>query len=173
MALISAFVAALGVKEPAVKVIRHLMEKQMLMFRLSFFRRSHVRSYIRNTYRLLGGIRPMIKAILIMRGVIAEDSETASRFRALENLPEETLGHQFFRHYIGAGLAFPGEKGGFPLGALFHDFAHVLAGYDTSLEGEMKNAAFQAGFTRDENAFFTVLFAILIHTTGINMAPWA
>ena len=36
----------------------------------------------------------------------------------------------------------------------------------------MKNAAFQAGFTRDENAFFTVLFAILIHTTGINMAPF-
>ena len=47
-----------------------------------------------------------------------------------------------------------------------------LGGYDTSPEGEMKAAAFQAGFTRDDDDFFTALFAILIHTAGINMAPF-
>ena len=48
----------------------------------------------------------------------------------------------------------------------------MLAGYDTSPEGEMKNAAFQAGFTRDDDDFFTMLFAIVIHTAGINMTPF-
>ncbi len=171
VSLTSSFAAAFGVEEPSVKVIRHLANGRLLRFRIAFFRHSHVRSYFRNTRRMLGGVWPMIRAVLIWRGVIKEDEEMAARFRALENLPEGTLGHRFFQHYTGAGFAFPGEKAGFPIGALYHDFSHVLAGYDTSPEGELKNAAFQAGFTQREDAFFTMLFAILIHTSGINMAP--
>jgi hypothetical protein len=114
----------------------------------------------------------MIGAFLVARGIARENTEVASRFRALAKLPEDTLGHQFFRHCTEAGLPFAGEKGGFPVGALFHDFAHVLGGYDTSPEGEMKNAAFQAGFTQDDDDFFTLLFAIVIHTAGINMTPF-
>lgn len=170
--LLTSFAKALGVKEPAVKVMRPLAKGRMLRFRLAFFRHSHLRIYLRNTYRTLGGIRPMVRALLIMRGILKEDNEMAARFRALEHLPEDTLGHRFFQHYTGAGLAFPGEKGGFPVGALFHDFSHVLAGYDTSPEGEMKNAAFQAGFTRHEDDFFVALFAIVIHTAGVNLAPF-
>ncbi len=83
------------------------------MFRVAFLRHSHIRIYLRNSYRSLGGILPMISALLVARGVMQEDSVSASRFRALANLPEETLGYQFFRHYTDAGLAFPGEKGGF------------------------------------------------------------
>ncbi len=171
VALLSSFAAALGVEEPSVGVVRHLAKKRLLSFRLAFMRHSHVRTYLRNTYRMLGGVRPMIRAILVARGVARENAELASRFHALERLPEDTLGHQFYRHCTDEGLAFPGEKGGFPIGALFHDFSHVLAGYDTSPEGEMKNAAFQAGFTRDDDDFFTMLFAIVIHTAGINMTP--
>lgn len=36
----------------------------------------------------------------------------------------------------------------------------------------MKAAAFQAGYTQDDDDFFTSLFAILIHTAGINVAPF-
>jgi len=172
IALIDDFATALGVAEPAVKVVRNLMAKRMLRFRIGFFRRSHLRRYIRNTYHLMGGVLPMIKGLLIARGLIREDTEMAARFHALKDLPEGTLGHAFYHHYTGNGFTFPGEKSGFPIGALFHDFAHVIAGYDTSPEGEMKAAAFQAGFTQDENDFFTALFAILIHTSGINMAPF-
>ena len=48
----------------------------------------------------------------------------------------------------------------------------MLGGYDTSPEGELKNAAFQAGFTQDDDDFFTMLFAIVIHTAGVNLAPF-
>ena len=37
----------------------------------------------------------------------------------------------------------------------------------------MKAAAFQAGFTQDDDDFFTALFAVVIHTAGINMTPFS
>jgi hypothetical protein len=172
VSLLSSFAAALRVEEASVAVVRHLAKGNLRRFRLAFFRHSHIRSYLRNTRRLMGGIRPMIRGLLIARGVISEDTESVSRYRALGDLPEGTLGYQFYRHYSEEGLAFPGAKGGFPVGALFHDFSHVLAGYDTSPEGELKNAAFQAGFTKDDDDFFTALFAIVIHTAGVNLAPF-
>ena len=172
MSLLAKFSAALGVDEPSVNVIGHLAKGRLLRFRIAFLRRSHIRNYLRNSYRMLGGIRPMVRAILIFRGVRKEDEQTTARYRALEDLPKNTLGYQFFRHCSDAGLPLPGEKGGFPIGALYHDFTHVLAGYDTSPEGEMKAAAFQAGFTRGDHDFFTALFAIVIHTAGINLAPF-
>jgi len=171
MSLISSFTEALGVQEPAVAVVRHLAKGHRLRFRIAFFRHSHVRNYFRNTYRLGGGIGALIKGLLVFRGV-REDATIASRFRSLGNLPETTLGRQFFDHCVAQGIAFPGEKGGFPIGAVYHDFTHVLAGYDTSPEGEMKAAAFQAGFTDDDDDFFTALFAIVIHTSGVNLAPF-
>lgn len=172
VSLMSSFAAALGVDEPSVAVVRHLAKGRLLRFRLAFLRHSHVRAYLRNTRRLLGGLAPTIRSLLVTRGVLAGDSEQSARYRALGDLPEHTLGYAFYRHCGAEGLALPGEKGGFPVGALFHDFSHVLAGYDTSPEGELKNAAFQAGFTRDEDAFFTMLFAIVIHTAGINLTPF-
>lgn len=171
-ALISSFAAALGVDEPSVGVIRHLAEGRIRRFRLAFLRRSHIRQYLRNTRRMLGGSWPTMRALLVARGVVGENKLLSERMRALAELPAETLGHQFFQHCTTEGLAFAGQKGGFPVGALFHDFSHVLAGYDTSPEGELKNAAFQTGFTRHEDAFFTLLFAIVIHTAGINLAPF-
>ena len=168
--LISLFAAALSVDEPAVKAIQRLAERELLMFHLDFYRRSNVRDYAVNHYRTQGGLLGVAKAILGVTGLIP-DEKLAGRFRALGELPENTLGYRFFHHHADNGFPFPGEKGGFPLGAIFHDFGHVLGGYDTSPEGEMMVASFQAGYRRNENAFFTMLFAVLIHTAGINMAP--
>jgi len=172
MTQIRAFEEALAVREPAVGVVGHLARGKLLRFRLAFMRHSHLRNYLRNSYRMLGGVLPVLAAILRFRGVIREDSLTAARYREFEKLPNGSLGQAFFLHCTKAGLPFPGERGGFPAGAIYHDFTHVLAGYDTSPEGEMKAAAFQAGFTKTENDFFTVLFAIVIHTAGINLAPF-
>ena len=168
--LITVFAAALGVDEPAVHVMDHLANEEMLRFRLDFYRRSHLRDYIGTQYRTQGGILGVAKAVLGLRGLV-EDAALAARFRAFGELPEDTLGHGLFRYYEDNGFSFPGEPAGFPVGALFHDFGHVLGGYDSSPEGELKVAAFQAGYRDDDNAFFTVLFAVLIHTAGVNMAP--
>ena len=172
VSLLREFANELGVVEPAVDVIHHLAQGRVMRFRIAFARRSHVRTYLRNTRKLLGGVLPTIRALMVARGVLSEDQAGAARYRALALLPEETLGRRFYEHCVQEELPFSGEKGGFPIGALFHDFSHVLANYDTSPEGEIKNAAFQAGFTGGEEDFFTALFALVIHTAGVNLTPF-
>jgi hypothetical protein len=171
VSLISGFGAALNVEEPAVKAIGHLARGRRIRFRIAFLPRSHIRHYFRNTARMSGSRLSVLNALLIFRGV-TEDPARASRFRALEHLPEDTLGHQFFRHCVDADVGFPGEKGGFPEGAIYHDVTHVLSGYDTSPEGELKNAAFQAGYTKDDHDFFTWLFSIVLHAARVNVTPF-
>lgn len=171
MSLLSGFAKALRVEEPAIEVIGHLAKGHVLRFRLAFLRRSHIRAYMRNTRAMLG-IPGVVKGVLRFRGVIGEDADSVSRFRALEQLPEHSLGRRFFDHCVAAEIPFPGEKGGFPAGAVFHDITHVLSGYDTSPEGELKNAAFQAGYTKGEHDFFTLLIAVVLHATGINLTPF-
>ena len=170
--LMSTFASALCVEEPAVRVVGHLAKGRVMRFKFAFARHAHIRIYMRNTRKLHGGILQAMRAVLRFRGVLPEDAELAARFHAFGDFPEETLGYHFYRHCRDADLPFSGEKGGFPMGALYHDFTHVLAGYDTSPEGEMKAAAFQAGFTTDPDDFFTVLFALIIHTAGINLTPF-
>ena len=171
MSLLRGISEALHVEEPAVEVIGHLAKGHVLRFRLAFLRRSHIRAYFRNTRAMLG-IPGVIKGVLRFRGLIGEDEASVSRFRALEQLPDGTLGHHFFRHCVDSKIPFPGEKGGFPAGAVFHDVTHVLSGYDISPEGEMKNAAFQAGYTKGDHGFFTLLIAVVLHATGINLTPF-
>ena len=170
--LMSTFASALCVEEPAVRVVGHLAKGRVMRFKFAFARHAHIRIYMRNTRKLHGGILQAMRAVLRFRGVLPEDAALAARFHAFGDFPEETLGYHFYRHCRDADLPFSGEKGGFPMGALYHDFTHVLAGYDTSPEGEMKAAAFQAGFTTDPDDFFTVLFALIIHTAGINLTPF-
>jgi len=167
---IKGFSKNLGVDEPAVKVIRNLAEENILMFHMDFYRRSHLKDYISNQYRGRGGFLGVVKGILGVRGLV-EDRELSGRFYSLEKLPEDSFGKCIFKHYKENGFLFPGEKSGFPMGAVFHDCGHILGGYDTSPEGELKNAAFQAGYRKNKDAFFTFLFAVLIHTAGVNVAP--
>ncbi len=170
MELINRFATAMAVQEPAVRAIEHLAHEELVRFVLDLHRRSNLRDYIENQYKTQGGIFAVVKALLNFKGSSHDDALVA-RFRNLAKLPADTLGHALFVHYQTNGFAFPGEKGGFPLGAMFHDLGHVIAGYDTSPEGELQIAAFQAGYRRTEDAFFTILFAVLIHTAGVNVAP--
>jgi hypothetical protein len=142
----------------------------MLRFALDFYRRSNLGDYVENQYKNQGGILAVAKSVLGFKGLV-KDPELAARFHALGKLPEDTWGHGLYRYYADNGFHFPGEAGGFPVGALFHDFGHVLAGYDASPEGELQIAAFQAGYRKSDDAFFTILFAVLIHTAGVNVSP--
>lgn len=49
---------------------------------------------------------------------------------------------------------------------------HVLAGYGTDPQGEIQQAAFQAGFVRD-NGFMFLLFGILQFHVGMRITPIA
>jgi hypothetical protein len=162
-----AFAAALGVGMPGLRTVRLLCEHQMLLFRLDFFRRSNIKDMIIDQYKHHGGIQGVVQGLLGMRG-FREDLELARRYNALGDLPADTLGYAFFRHYRDNGFALPGERTGFPEGAVYHDMTHVLSGYGTTVEGETCVGGFTAGY-RKVNPFYVLLLPTLSFSTGINV----
>jgi hypothetical protein len=172
MRTITAYAEAMEVDEPAIRVIQRLAEHELLLFRLDFYRRSHMRHIFESQYRTQGGILGVAKGILGLKGVVT-DPALAARFEAFGSLPENTLGHAFYRHYKSNGFAFPGEPAGFPVAGVYHDFSHVLAGYGIEPDGEVQTAAFSAGYRKNEHAFFILLFVVLTFSSGVNMTPVA
>jgi hypothetical protein len=80
------------------------------------------------------------------------------------------LGRALHDYFVDNGFKFPGEPGGLPM--VFHDVGHVLSGYGTDPEGEIQQAAFQAGFAR-RDGFSFLLFGILQFHAGIRITPVA
>ncbi|MDF2388747.1 hypothetical protein JMG10_45455 [Nostoc ellipsosporum NOK] len=101
-----------------------------------------------------------------------EDSEIAWKYRQLGLLPEGTLGRVFWEHCTQRHFSFPGEAGGIPERMIFHDFGHILSGYNTDPQGEIQQAAFQAGFIGDDGFVF-LLFVILHFHWGTQITPIA
>jgi hypothetical protein len=169
LARIEEFAAALGVTAPALRTVRLLCEHHMILFRLDFMRRSHLKDMVVDQYRHHGGIRGVAEAVLGLRG-LHEDPAVARRYIALGDLAPGTLGHAFFRHYREHGFAFPGEPHGFPEAGVYHDLTHVLSGYGTTPQEETLIAAFTAGYKR-VNPFYVVLLGVFNFSTGVNVTP--
>jgi hypothetical protein len=166
--LMTRFANALGVDEPAVKVLRELAEHHMVLFRLDFMRRSHLADAAKISIMEKGFIATA-KAIASFRGM-REDPEMAARYEALGKLPADTLGYAFYRHCRDHGFAFPGQKLGFPEAGIYHDFTHVLSGYGTDPAGEIQVGGFTGGYKK-HNPIFVILFVMLTFSAGINMTP--
>jgi hypothetical protein len=99
-----------------------------------------------------------------------EDPEVAWKYKQLGLLPEGTLGREFWEHCTKNRFAVPGEKGGIPERLVFHNFGHVLAGYDTRPESEIQQGAFQEGFIR-EDGFAFLMFVVIQFHLGVKVTP--
>ena len=168
--VIIAFAAALNVDLPTMHTLQKMMEQHMVLFKLDFLRHSQIGAMVKDQFLHHGGIVGLAKGLLGLRGLV-EDPELAARFTAFGDLPEDTLGYHFFRHYRDNGFAFPGEKFGFPLAGVFHDFVHVLGGYHATPPGETLVGGLTAGFRR-QNPFYVLLFVQLTFGAGVNMTPF-
>ncbi|MFN7950744.1 MAG: hypothetical protein U0610_03380 [bacterium] len=167
-AAVDALADALGVDERGLKVIADLAAGHRLATRFDMVR------------RMMGNIGPKVleeegfagvrKMLAPLTG--AENPEVAWRYKSLGLLPEGTFGRVFWEHCTRRRFAFPGEKGGLPERMVFHDFGHVLSGYDTDAPGEIQQGAFQAGFTR-QDGFTFLLFAVIQFHIGIRLTPVA
>jgi len=166
---INEFAAALHVDLPAMHTMHKMIEHHMVLFKLDFMRHSQIGGMLEDQFQHHGGIVGLAKGILGVRGLV-EDPELAARFVAFGDLPEDTLGYRFFRHYRDNGFAFPGERQGFPVAGAYHDFAHVLGGYHATPAEEMLVGGLVAGFRR-QNPFYVILFVQLTFGAGMNMTP--
>jgi hypothetical protein len=72
-----------------------------------------------------------------------QDAQLSERYADLETLPDGTFGKEFWSFYDGHDFAMPGTAGAVnETFATPHASAHVLAGYDTTPQGEMLVSAF-------------------------------
>jgi hypothetical protein len=160
---------ALDVDERGVTTLHRLAAHQDLLARIDIVRRVGG--------RLMGdawreerwvGVRKMVASL---RGG-GEDPELARRFNRLGLLPAGSFGRALWEHWVSNDFSFPGQKHGIPEIGVFHDLGHVLSGYHTDPDGELQQAAFQAGFVRNDGFMF-LLFAIAQFHLGLKITPIA
>jgi len=165
-AAVKQLAAALGVEEAALRVLDSIAGDHRLLTRFDMMRRI-MGKYGTKAYKEEGfaGVRKM----MAMFGA-GEDRQVAWKYKQLGLLPEGTLGREFWEHCTKNRFSVPGEKGGIPERMVFHDFGHVLAGYDTKPESEIQQGAFQGGFVR-EDGFAFLMFVIIQFHLGMKVTP--
>lgn len=158
---------ALGVEERGLKVLDEIAADHQLMTRVDMMRRIMLpfgtRAYQEEGF---AGIRKMMSMVTGGGG----DDELHWKYKRLGLLPSGTLGRELWEHFTKNHFAFPGEKGGIPERMVFHDFGHVLAGYDTRPESEIQQGAFQGGFVR-EDGFAFLMFVVIQFHLGVKVTP--
>jgi hypothetical protein len=156
---------ALEVPEEGLRVLERVAQHHAMLARFDMVRR--VQRYVTHN----GGPSFLKVALPTLLG-LGQDARIAARYRALADYPEGSLGLALFHHFRDNDFAMPGEKGGLPELMLFHDVGHVVSGYGVDPQGEIQQAAFQAGFSRNDGFVF-LLFGILQFHLGLRVTPVA
>lgn len=157
--------SALEIPEDGLRVLHEVSHGHSMMARIDIMRR------MRRFTKGLEGFPGFGKLALSLLGIGGEDPALAARYHALQACASGSFGRAVFDHFTNHGFAFPGEKNG--VGAMvFHDIGHVLSGYGVEPEQEIQQAAFQAGFTRNDGFLF-LLFGILQFHMGLRITPVA
>jgi hypothetical protein len=165
--LLQATATALGLDAAPVTAFRHVLDHQFNLVRLDIARRGFQKG------ATLGYLRDegVNGALQIARSLLQqEDPSLASRYRALAQYPDGSLGRAYLAFIDANGFSVPGERGGPPPPVVRHDCCHVLGGYGTSAAEECGVLGFQAGFGRND-PFFTILFALAQFQLGIGSTP--
>jgi hypothetical protein len=158
--------SALQVDDVGVKTLHDLASGHALLARIDMLRR--MRGFLmRRAESLPNLFRTALPALLGL-----ENRELAAKYQALENYAPGTLGRALYQHYREHDFHFPGEVGGVPEWVVFHDVGHVLANYGVDPQGEIQQAAFQAGFMK-KDGFMFLLFGILQFHVGVRLTPIA
>ena len=166
--LLRAHAVALGVEEPAVDDLEDVVHGELALARADFLRRN--RESITGEWVE----DPSTYGAWIMPYEDDPDPGLAERYRSLGELPEGSFGRTFHAFYLDNGFAFAGEPG--TANDAFttpHDSAHVLSGYDTSVQGEVLVSSFTAGMHQDQALAGHILPVILSWHLGIPLTDFA
>jgi len=98
--------------------------------------------------------------------LVVDDPELAERWKALEGMPDGTLGRLVTEFYQARGFAYPGLPGSAPPLLAQHDWVHVLADFGTTVESELEVFAFIARANEDLHAFSLLAMVVSLFETG-------
>jgi hypothetical protein len=160
---------ALGVDERGVGTLRKMAAHHETLARIDLVRRvfGRIAGIGWRDERWAG-----LRKVLGLFGGGAEDEALARRYARLGLLPAGSFGRALWEFWTAHDFAMPGQKHGIPEFGIFHDLGHVLAGYETDPEGELQQAAFQAGYVRNDGFMF-LFFAIAQFHLGLKITPIA
>jgi hypothetical protein len=167
---VDALAAALGVDVPELVDLRLLAQGRIMRLRRHLVPRAWVFPIFRQHAREHGWW-----SLVRMLGVtlrLAVDRRINARFRALDELPKNTLGPTLLAFWRTAGFGLPGERGAPPYLVYYHDISHVLAGYGTDPASEVQAGCFQGGYQRGDG-FMLVFFTLCQFHLGLRMTPIA
>jgi hypothetical protein len=162
----AAFADALGLDEPYLRDLTDLAQRKLAEVRADIGRRNE---------RSFTG-RDLDEDLDAWLNVYREhpDAELHARYQTLASCPAGSFGRAFADFYAANGFAFPGiptsanEEFTTP-----HDSAHVLSGYDTSLQGELLVSTFTAGMHPDDAVTAHIIPVIISWHLGIPLAEFA
>ncbi len=95
-----------------------------------------------------------------------DDPQLAGLWSSLEELTPDTLGRGVADFYRDRGFVYPGLVGSAPPTLAQHDWVHVLAGYGTTLEGELEVFGFIARANDDPRGFSLLAMVVSLFETG-------
>jgi hypothetical protein len=153
----------LGIEDRGLVILRQAVKRQHRRIAMATMSRS-VAHYWSPTGKArlrdwLDMARIMLPTIPGLYSVLT-DKELLARYQALAKKPAATTGHVLHDFYVKRGFPLPGEPKSFPEGWGKHEIYHLLGEYDTTLQGEMLNAAFSGGNT--EQLCMDLLLATLL-----------
>lgn len=94
------------------------------------------------------------------------DAQLAARWDALADCPEGSLGLLVSRFYRARGFTVPGRPDSAPPNLAQHDWIHVLAGYGSTVEGEIEVFGLISRASDDPEAFALLAMVIGLFETG-------
>jgi hypothetical protein len=95
------------------------------------------------------------------------DLELARRLKALNELPEGTLGHAYVEFYRRNGITLPGADIHFPAHYVSHDMNHVITGYEPTGPEEIALGAFTLAMNDNNANWMQFLANLAIHEAGL------
>ena len=161
-----AYVEGLGLAEPYLRDLGALAERKLAEVRADVARRNE---------RSFTG-RDLDESVDAWIGIYRTHPDPAlhARFAVLTDAPPGTFGRAFADFYERNGFAFPGvPEAPNQEFAVPHDSAHVLSGYDTSVQGELLVSTFTAGMHPDDAVSAHILPVIVSWHLGIPLADFA
>ena len=130
---------------------------------------SDLGDFYRRSFRELnddGVVRGYARFLLPMLG-LGVDTRHQPLYEGLAEAPPESLGAALHAYYQHNGFPYPGSRRGLPYDYVaLHDVLHVIGGYATDTDGELKVLAFTLGLFPD-HALLIALPPLLQFQMGI------
>lgn len=163
VAQIRAVSAALGVDDGMITTITQLADGQFELAAADFDRNGYTADWTTTDADVLHSSRP----IDVPWQDNPDDAALATRWKALEDLDEGSLGLAVSRFYRARGFSYPGTPGSVSPLLAQHDWVHVIADYGATIENELEVFAFIARANDDPRGFSFLAMVVSLFETGV------